>query len=320
MAVTDVLNTRLALLGGNQQGRINKGKLSSLQKSLDLSYQSQTIELEDGRIVNALLNPSKLKADYDEKILSIPYSAPILNKNNLIEEITLKTGDVFTWIEGNNSKWIIHLVHDEEVAYFRAIVKQCLYQTIINDKSYWIYVRGPVETKIPWDQKGGISWDTVNYTLSVIIKKDNNTKEYLKRFARLKIDGKNWEVQAVDSMSSEGIIELALKEDYTNTIEEEYHEELAAQPETNPAPVVTPEEPQISGDRYVYPFDVKEYTPINTAAGGKWLASNTRAKLISRDGDKATFAFNTKSYGKVDLVYRVLGQPDLKITVEVVSI
>lgn len=320
MAVTDILNLRMSLLGGDQQGRIDKGKLTSLQKSLDLSYQSQTIQLEDGRTVKALLNPNKLKPDYDEKILSVPYLSPILNKNNSIEQIELKPGDVFTWIEGNNSKWIIHLIHDEEVAYLRAVVKQCLYTTVINGKEYWIYVRGPVETKIPWDQKAGISWDTINYTLSVIIKKDDNTKEYLKRFSRLKIDGKNWEVQAVDSMSSEGVIELALKEDFTNTIEDEYHEELETQPETNPAPPVTPEEPQISGSRYVYPFDVKEYTPLNTSAGGKWLASNTRAKLISQNGDKATFAFNTKSYGKVDLVYRVLGQPDLKITVEVVSI
>lgn len=66
------LNTRLNYYGGNQEKRMTEDKLRSLKKALLYSYQSQTIELNDGRQFRCLINPDKNKPDYDDKILSIP--------------------------------------------------------------------------------------------------------------------------------------------------------------------------------------------------------------------------------------------------------
>ena len=66
------LNTRLKYRGGNQEERMTRDKLHSLKKALLYSYQSQTIELNDGRQFRCLINPDKNKPDYDDKILSIP--------------------------------------------------------------------------------------------------------------------------------------------------------------------------------------------------------------------------------------------------------
>ena len=46
------------------------------------------------------------------------------------------------------------------------------------------------------------------------ITKNEQTLEALHRFSIIKIDDKPWEVQVVDSIATEGIIEVSLKETY----------------------------------------------------------------------------------------------------------
>ena len=80
------------------------------------------------------------------------------------EEIGIKCGDIITWKE-TNTKWIIFLQYLEEDAYFRAQIRKCEQNFVLNDKLYWVYVRGPVETSINWNQKGGIEWNDLNFSL-----------------------------------------------------------------------------------------------------------------------------------------------------------
>jgi hypothetical protein len=56
------------------------------------------------------------------------------------------------------------------------------------------------------------------------ITKDENTQAFFKRFDRVVIDGKAWEIQAYNdnygnssSNTNSGIIRVALKETYTDT-------------------------------------------------------------------------------------------------------
>jgi len=51
---------------------------------------------EEARPVRALINPNKLKQDYDDKIISIGF------ENNF------QCGDIFEWCN-TNSHWIIYL-------------------------------------------------------------------------------------------------------------------------------------------------------------------------------------------------------------------
>ena len=102
MSGLDNLNTRIGYRGGKQQDRMIDGKLASLKKALLYSYQAATAILEDGREFRCLINPDKLKTNYDDKIISIPFediclNAPKAGKTNEgFQEIGMKTGDTFT--------------------------------------------------------------------------------------------------------------------------------------------------------------------------------------------------------------------------------
>jgi hypothetical protein len=63
-------------------------KIQSRKNSGDGTLQSST--------VRALINPNKLKVDYDEKILSVGF------------EHGFECGDIFEW-ERTNSYWLIYL-------------------------------------------------------------------------------------------------------------------------------------------------------------------------------------------------------------------
>ena len=65
----DNLNIRLRYAGGRADNRMEKDKLRTFKKSLLYSYQSETAVLSDGREFRCLINPDKLKNDYDNKIL-----------------------------------------------------------------------------------------------------------------------------------------------------------------------------------------------------------------------------------------------------------
>lgn len=88
-----------------------------------------------------------------------------------------------------------------------------------------------------------------NYTLLMYITKDENTLDYFHRFAKVEIDGLPWEVQAVDSIATEGLIEVSLKESYRNTIEKEIEENKEEE-------TTEPEEKDIyiKGNSIVYPY------------------------------------------------------------------
>lgn len=104
MSALDNLNKRLNYAGGkNQESRMNSDKLRSLKKALLYSYQAQTAILTDSREFRCLINHDKLKEDYDDKIISIPYDDICLNEGDIkgktheeIQHIGMKVGDVFT--------------------------------------------------------------------------------------------------------------------------------------------------------------------------------------------------------------------------------
>jgi hypothetical protein len=92
----------------------------------------------DAPEVRALINPDKVKQDYDDKILSIDYQAGF------------EPGDVFEW-KKTNTYWLIYLQEITEDAYFRGEIRRCRYQLKFKDDdgnycSTWAAIRGPVET------------------------------------------------------------------------------------------------------------------------------------------------------------------------------
>ena len=318
MSGLDNLNNRLSYRGGiKQQDRLISGKLEALKRALLYSYQAATAILADGREFRCLINPDKLKINYDDKIISIPFADTCLNEipgtGKKIQEIGMKAGDVFTWKE-TNTNWLVFLQRLEEKAYFRAEIRKCEYTLDINDTTYKIYARKKALSEIPWHTSKEISWNDLDYSLEMYITKDENTKNYFKRFQIVEINNQPWEVQAVDSLSTDGIVMVLLKEYYNNTIEKEIAEEKQ---ELKEEVIIGKNEPQIEGSTIVYPYDEVEYIIKNTN-GGVWEINTTKAAIVNQTETAVLVAITTGRSGEFELKYKREGKDDivLKVTIE----
>ena len=204
--------------GGNrQQERMIKDKRRSLDHAVWNSYQAAEVvktDATDRKPVRALINPNKLKADYDDKIISVGY------------EYNFQVGTVFEWL-GTKTYWLVYLQDLTELAYFRGDIRKCTYQIAWEDEdglhSTYAAIRGPVETKINFIQKHGISVDTPNHSLSILMPKNEDTLNYFKRYKKFYLQGDNtcWRVEATDWISTPGILEVVAVEYYANETEDD---------------------------------------------------------------------------------------------------
>lgn len=311
MSGLENLQTRLQYKGGEKQlDRMKHSKVNTLKRALLYSYQSQTAILSDGREFRCLINKDKTKIYSDDKIISIPFDDICLNEKELTgvpigkyktsegtQIIGMKPGDVFTWKE-TNTDWIVYLQRLEETAYFRAEIRNCKYTLDIDGKTYKVFARKKVLGEIPWHTSKEISWNDLDYSLEMYLTKDDITKNKYKRFDIIELDDRPWEVQAVDAMSVDGIVMVALKEYYRNSIEEAVKEEQAE----IPTPEVDTRLPHITGDTEVYPYDTKVYT-IQGITGGSWSLDSKKAKIVSQTEESVTIEITTGRSGEFELKY-----------------
>lgn len=286
MSGLENLQARLQYCGGkNQKNRLSLGKVNSLKKALLYSYQSATAILSDGREFRCLINKDKTKITGDDKIISIPFEDICLNEKEInkktskgIQKINMKPGDVFTWKE-TNTDWLVYLQKLEETAYFRAEIRNCRYSFSIDEKTYKVFARKKDLSDISWHKTKEISWNDLDYSLEMYITKDEITKDYFKRFDIIELDNKPWEVQAADAMSVEGIVMVALKEYYNNSIEKEIEKEKET---INENTVLN--NSAIKGPTIVYPYDLVTYA-IENAKNGTWILDSKKA-IIKEVNDK----------------------------------
>ena len=331
MSGLDRMTKRLQYYGGNRQiDRMNDDKLRSLKKALLYSYQSATARLSDGREFRCLINPDKIKNTYDNKYISIPFKDICLNEKEIsednkikirktsegLQEIGLKPGDVFTWKE-NGTDWLVYLRRLEETAYFRAEIRRCKYTVTIDDTEYKCYVARPSVNEIDWRHQDEKLWNDIDYTLQMYITKDEKTEAFFHRFSQIKINGKPWEVQSMDNISSDGIIILYLKEWYQNSIAEAKAKEDAAVAEV--IPIIVEDEPSIEGPTVVYPYDKKTYT-IKNAEGGSWVIGNSKAKILKQDEFTAYVEIVTGRSGNFELKYIRENEKDIVLNIIIQSL
>lgn len=311
MSGLENLQTRLQYRGGNAQlDRMKSSKVKTLKRALLYSYQSATAILSDGREFRCLINKDKTKLYSDDKIISIPFEDICLNEKELTgvpigeyktsegtQIIGMKPGDIFTW-KDTNTDWIVYLQRLEETAYFRAEIRQCNYTLDVDGKTYKVFARKKALSEIPWHTSNGISWNDLDYSLEMYLTKDDITKNKYKRFDIIKLDNRPWEVQAVDAISVEGIVMVALKEYYSNTIEEKVEAEKAEET----IPEIEPTSPHITGDTEVYPYDTKIYT-INGITGGTWFLDSKKATIVDSDDTTAKVEIITGRSGDFELKY-----------------
>lgn len=297
--ILDEMRTRIEYLGTTRDDRFNTEKLKSLQASLKDSYQGEWITLNDN-VYRCLINQQKLTTNFDEKMISIEFSAG------------MREGDVFYW-DRTQSYWLVYLQQYTEEAYFRAQIRRCDWEIEVNDTPYKVYLRGPVEQTEVWNTKKNLNFNELNYTLMVYITKNEETNAFFKREQKVKFDGHNWKVVAVDRYSTKGIIEIYLQEDYDNTMEEE-----SIPLEIEP---VYSSQPYIEGSQVVRVYDNKlEYRVRNNLVSGEFVVNSNKAKINSANSESCELEILTGKSGEFELIYRADGAEDIVLLIHIVSL
>ena len=293
---------RLNHQGGNlQQNRMIKDKRRSLDRALVYSYQGADVRKIDSTsddYVRALINPNKLKQDYDDKIISVGY------------EHHFECGDIFEW-KGTETYWLIYLQDLTELAYFRGDIRKCSHQINWEDEngkhSTYAAIRGPVETKINYIQKHGISVDTPNYSLNILLPKTADTLSYFQRYNKFYLTDDElkvcWRIEAIDWLSMPGILEINAVEYYANEFEDNLENGTVGTLKTEP---INPNnsfiEDTITGETFIKPKKEYEYEYIGNLVG-KWsVKENYPVKLI-QDGKKVKLRWLNTYSGQFDLIY-----------------
>ena len=291
--------TRIQYAGGVMDNRVDKSKLHSMQMALQNSYQAEWITLNDNKY-RCLINPDKLKEDYDQKVISIEHSAG------------MKEGDVFYW-DRTDTHWLVYLQQHSESAYFRAQIRRCNYEIEVNNHKYWVYLRGPVETALVWRQKHNIEFNDLNYSLLIYVTKNEETLDFFKRFQILQIDGHRWRVAATDIFSQGSIIEVYLEEFFDNSLEDE---------QIKKEPIIFgEEEPYIDGPQFVEPYQTEiKYSLVNNLnATGAFLISSKKVKIVNSDNNSCIINIISGKAGEFKIIYREEGKEDLELNVTIES-
>lgn len=243
-----------------QRDRMVLDKLKSFHRALLYSYQTAWIKkdgVEDAEYVRALINPDKVKFDYDEKIVSVDFLH------------NFKPGDTFEW-QNTGTHWIILKQELTELAYFRGNIRRCQYLEAIDPDTketvgFWAAIRGPVETKINTIQKAGIVADVPNLTLNIYLPKTEQTVRMFDRYFTFKFENRYWKVTAPDSISTPGILEIAALEDY-----ECHHDDLITEIQDSSFDTCI-----IQGDSRVKPLQTTTYSIEELIEGVSWDVSLT---------------------------------------------
>lgn len=253
------------------------GKYKSFQYALQNSYQSEWITLNRGKEAEArwrcLINPSRLTEQFDKKVISIDFDSG------------MQEGTVFWW-DRTNRYWIVDLQQHTEEAYFRGTITRADYEVDVEGDPYIVSVRGPVETTTIWNQKHGIAWNDLNYSIVIKVAKDSKTVKYFSRHQKVKMkllypdietgemleEYHNWKVVATDKYSFDRIMEVYLDEWYDNEAEDAMIESEEEIPDL--------EVPHIEGPADVHVFDENLTFSIVGYTQGEFSVNSSKVKII----------------------------------------
>lgn len=306
----EMMRKRFEWQGGiHQEDRMIRDKQRTLHRALLYSYQaasiemvqknSEVLELDPSGVdvdmgifgeVRALINPDKVKQDYDDKIVSIDY------------EHGYEPGDVFEW-KKTGTQWIIYTQEITEDAYFRGEIRRCRYKIRFKDQNgnwcaTYAAIRGPVETQINSIQKNQERIDVPNLSLNILMPRNEKTLHAFDRYSEFIFAGKCWRVEAPDSISMKNIIEVNAEENYwndtTDDLEKEMKDGLVFEP-ADPTP-----DSKIIGETFIKPKIAATYSVDVT--DGEWkILEDVPACLRATGNQTATVTWNKTTSGQFTL-------------------
>ena len=304
----NMMAKRLDWRGGfPQQDRMIKDKRWTLDHAVKYSYQAAKIRHTDSENLEeapSLINPDKTKQNYDDKVVSVGY------------EYGFKPGDVFDWMN-TGTKWIIYLQDLTELAYFRGEIRRCNYQVSWKNEdgevcTQHLAVRGPVETKINFIQKNGISVDEPNHSLDILMTKTPEALKYFQRYAKFYLKGLEWadkkicwRVEAVDTISMPGIIEVVAVEYYANETKDDVKHNLVD------GLVIDPVDPNeqggindiIEGPTFIRPRVEYSYFYRKRKEYADWslVTKNVPVEIVKIDDHRMTIKWNSSYHGQFEI-------------------
>ena len=314
--------------GRLQQERMIYDKRRSLDRAVLYSYQAggfKKIDADpDERPVRGLMNPNKVKQDYDEKIISIGY------------EHGFQTGTVFEWV-GTKTYWIIYLQELTELAYFRGNCRRCSYRVSIpvmdedgntTSKEVFASVIGPQQKNIQTTNVNGNSIDVLNNTITLWVPKTPETVKFFSRrikndryiydkFAIRPIEETflEWEIYHIedaDWLSTPGAIRVTALEvknagvdlddtglyipdnsDVANQVVEDYNDYIV--------------EDLIVGETFIRPTLEYTYHYDGENAMGEFIigGNKTPVHVIEKTNSHIKLKWTRTHSGQFDLIYRI---------------
>ena len=304
----NLMRARLESHGGvAQQDRMIKDKKRNLDKVVLYSYQGAKIQrLGSESIDLALINPNQVKQDYDDKILSVGY------------EYNYAPGTIFEWVN-TNTKWLVYLQDLTELAYFKGNIRKCSYEISWENekgerKSTYAAIKGPVETKLDTSIKENISFDFPNYSLNILIPKNEETLAHFTRYSEFYLKPALeetpicWRIEAIDSISMPGILEINATEYYSNNFEDDTDAGIVGGLITKVEP--KPSDEEIIGEVFIKPKKSYTYT---CASGEEWSYDSRLPIESSVEGNTLTLKWTTTYTGQFVLA---CGNKEKTIVVE----
>lgn len=303
----NLMANRINWHGGQpQQDRMIKDKRWSFDHAVKYSYQAAKIrhtDAVDKEQAPALINIDKTKQNYDDKILSVGY------------EYKYQPGDIFDWMN-TGTKWIIYLQDLTELAYFRGEIRKCNYTVswLNEDKekfTQYLAVRGPVETKINFIQKNGISVDTPNHSLDILMTKTPEALEYFRRYAKFYLKGieekdKNtcWRVEATDSISMPGVLQVVAVEYFANETKDDLENSLVNGLVAEPIDSNKSEDMDtfIKGETFIKPKNTYKYF-YRGKEDSTWGVEGKMPVKLEQDGKKVILSWQSGYSGQFILTY-----------------
>lgn len=314
--------------GRLQQERMIYDKRRSLDRAVLYSYQAGGFKKIDAdpseRPVRGLMNPNKVKQDYDEKVISIGY------------EHGFQTGTVFEWM-GTHTYWLIYLQELTELAYFRGNCRRCSYkisypalddQGRVISKEIYASVIGPQQKNIQTANVNGKSVDVLNNTITLLVPKTAETVNFFSR--KIKNDKVNydkfairpihetfldWEVYHIedaDWLSTPGAIEVTAIEVKSAGVE--LDETGLYIPDTSDVSEQKVEdyndylvEDLIVGETFIRPTLEYTYRYDGEVAAGEFVISGNKAPvhIIEQTNNYIKLKWTRTHSGQFDLIYRI---------------
>jgi hypothetical protein len=297
-------------------GRNVTGKYKSFKAALGNSYQAEWITMNKGKDTEArwrcLINPSRLTENFDKKVISIDFDSGMTE------------GTVFYW-DRTKKYWIVNLQQHTEEAYFRGIINRCDYEIDVDGTNYWISLTGPSETDTIWNQKHGMVWNDLNYSMEAIITKNSQTVNYFSRHEVIKIkltypdvdtgetieEWHRWKVVATDKYSSDSVMEVYLNEWYDNPAEDDMREPELPEPDLM--------QPHIEGPRTVHVFDTDISFAVVGISNGEFVVNSNKVKITKMDKTSCFIDILASKSMTFNLSYVVDGEVKLDLPIVVKS-